>query len=187
MKVSLFSDLHIGHNREIMWRTRGYQCPEDHDTDMLLWLRKAQEESGLCISLGDIVYRAKSDARKKVVEILDADNVGLILGNHDAKFINSTKGLNDSSLGDMLLLRCETEEVVISHYPMLDWPGQYRGVYHLHGHCHGRLPESTYQPKRMDISAECLLEVFGRPVASLDEILEHIDARDSDIDLSVKA
>lgn len=33
-------------------------------------------------------------------------------------------------------------KIVLCHYPMRDWNGQYGGDFHIHGHSHDRLPSS---------------------------------------------
>ncbi len=177
-EVSICSDMHIGHDRDFIWKARGYSSPEEHHEDMLYWLSYAIGTSTTCISLGDLTFKADVAMRKLIWPNIYNDSFKAILGNHDAKFIEKCS-LGDRNLGDAAMLKLDTNEVVvISHYPMLEWPSAYHGAYHLHGHCHNNLAPETYRARRMDCSTDCLIRIFGRPVADLDELLEYIDIRD---------
>jgi len=179
-EVTICSDMHIGHNKDFIWEKRGYMTPEAHHEDMLYWLSHALGTSTTCINLGDVLYKATDSTREQLQPMLDHTALLSILGNHDAKYLdnNLPKARN---LGDMAYLHLDTgDRVVISHYPLLEWLGAYHGTYHLHGHCHGNLTPAFYRAKRMDCSVDCLTEIFGRPVADLDEILEYIDVRDAE-------
>ena len=179
-EVSICSDMHIGHDKPFIWKARGYSSPEEHHEDMLYWLNYALRVSTTCISLGDLMFRASSEIKDLVWPMVYNKAFKSILGNHDGKSLGNGS-LGDRNLGDIACLKLDTnEQVVISHYPMLEWPGAYHGAYHLHGHCHNNLAPETYRAKRMDCSTDCLIRIFGRPVADLDEILEYIDVRDAE-------
>lgn len=64
----------------------------------------------------------------------------LIVGNHDGEEV-CTK-LPWASVDEMRTLVAPGCKIVLCHYPMRDWNGQYGGDVHFHGHSHDRLPSS---------------------------------------------
>jgi len=56
------------------------------------------------------------------------------------------------------------------HYPYEQWERQHYGWGHIHGHCHGRLPE---KPLRLDVGVDSAKKLLGayRPF-KLEEIVE---------------
>jgi calcineurin-like phosphoesterase family protein len=94
--------------------------------------------------LGDVFFRDYS-----MLHELKGKKI-LILGNHDMGNVNKLKEffsihprdiVTDSNIG-----------LVMSHYPIYDWPNKFHGWAHIHGHSHGT---KYYDPRAVDIGVDC--------------------------------
>lgn len=189
-ETSIFSDLHLGHNKEFIWEKRGFSSATEHDNYMMKCLEPVDENS-TTISLGDITYRCDQQQRiqlsVRMRMLAKARRFCCISGNHDLKFLNqefhATMATHDVvRLGDMAMLRDSSNQlVVISHYPFLEWPGRFRGSLHLHGHCHGNLDPSLTTAGRMDCSVDCLMQIFGTPAVKVSSIIDYMRDRDANL------
>ena len=61
----------------------------------------------------------------------------LITGNHDRRNLKKERFVSlFATIDDYLLLDDEGRKVVLSHYPIVEWDGYFRGSYHIYGHIH---------------------------------------------------
>ncbi len=86
--------------------------------------------------LGDFSF-AKS---KKTLSILERLNgiLHLVKGNHDYWIDDTTRGFFES-ISDIKTINVNGQEVMMCHYPVVDWKNMSQGAYHFHGHTHGDL------------------------------------------------
>ena len=45
------------------------------------------------------------------------------------------------------------QPIILMHFPILSWDGMAHGSWHLHGHCHGSLPDTGVM--RLDVGVDC--------------------------------
>jgi calcineurin-like phosphoesterase family protein len=98
-------------------------------------------------------------------------------GNHDEKIMDmwhhpiepvwESRGVSDIKiLPDLFELSHEGKRFAMSHYPMADWNGKFKGSIHLHGHVHTQYANGkakSHIPKvkgRYDVG----VDMFGGPV-----------------------
>jgi calcineurin-like phosphoesterase family protein len=74
-----------------------------------------------------------------------------------------------TSVRDYAEIEVEGRRLVLCHYPLRAWNGQYRGSLQLHGHSHGRLKPL---PRQFDVGVDArgfrpatLRELTGTPVS----------------------
>lgn len=76
------SDLHIGHDKEFIWSSRGYPSVEEHDTQILEnWNNTVTYEDTVYI-LGDLCMSGNEKEWNRIYENLNG-NIIFIIGNHD--------------------------------------------------------------------------------------------------------
>jgi len=180
----IFSDLHYGHDAEFIWEKRGFDSPEMHHEYMINQLEnELVHHNRTIISLGDIMFRGDQKRcallRESMERVAKVNTFWCIDGNHDMKFLNREKLQRVNRIGDMAMLQEGNQVVIISHYPLLEWPSKFYGAVHLHGHCHGNL--DVISDGRMDCSADELMRVFDRPIVPLPDILDYIKHRDLEV------
>lgn len=175
----LCSDYHIGHNKDFIWRDRQFGSPEEHHEYMLEVLRKTLETNRV-ISLGDVMFKARKEIRKQLLEILEHPNFLSVPGNHDQEFLRAHMSEN-RILSDVVfghLDKKKNKVVVLSHFPLLEWPSKWRGAYHFHGHCHGNLPCDSMVEKRADISVDLMSTLFDIEIMPVSALVDFVDRRD---------
>ena len=83
--------------------------------------------------LGDFIFKGGAQKANQILKQLNG-NIILIHGyTHDKK----VQDWNVSELiYNMGVIEGFGKPIVISHYPMMSWPGSHHGTYHAHGHVH---------------------------------------------------
>ena len=76
------SDLHIGHDKEFIWKARGFNSVEEHDTQILKnWNNIVTYEDTVYI-LGDLCMDGNEKEWNRIYENLNGKII-FIVGNHD--------------------------------------------------------------------------------------------------------
>ena len=128
-----------------------------HATILEKWNKKITNGDTVYI-LGDISMRGKCDELIALVAQLKGKKV-LIKGNHD--------DLTDLRYKQLFAEICDYKELqdnfegrayklVLSHYPILMWNGQHKGVMLLYGHTHNSIEDTYYKEclRKMNESIE---------------------------------
>jgi calcineurin-like phosphoesterase family protein len=140
---------------------------------------KAVFDNDMVYILGDISWY-QSDQTVKIFEQLNGHKV-LIKGNHDKISPQLAKCFD--KICDYLEINDNNTRVVMSHYPMPFWNGQFRDSVHLYGHVHinhqWHIMESWMKEARalQDIpmrvyNVGCMLDYMNYTPRTLDEIIE---------------
>ena len=133
------ADLHYKHDKEFIWKKRGFSSIEEHDEKLLYELNNLTELDTLYI-LGDVSFG--KDALKNSLELLSTLRcmTYVIRGNHDKKLFNVKPKMGLVRFVDSHILE-ETicgQKMVLSHYPLVSWHQSHYGSWHIHGHVHGQ-------------------------------------------------
>ena len=142
-RIMYIADCHFYHNR-ICWEmdNRGFPSYAEMNEHMIAqWNEKVTARDSVYI-LGDFSI-AKGDATEKVIRRLQG-KLHLIIGNHD-RYLED-KGFDQSlfrSIEPYQEIRDNGRLVVLSHYPVFCYKGQYRpNTYMLYGHVHNTHDEA---------------------------------------------
>lgn len=143
MNNILFSgDTHIGHQSILKYMPERLYATEldvtAHDEWLIdLWQRAVGKHDRIYFA-GDLTFY-KSDEARRLLERLSGEKY-LAVGNHDdsiksyfnyfRKVVQIMEITIKPSMCDCLQ---EDLQVVLCHYPLLDWPGKHQGVIMLHG------------------------------------------------------
>lgn len=145
------SDMHFMHKNVTgegkNFDNRPYATMKEMHDDMIdKWNKKVTNGDRVFI-LGDISLHKCNEELISLVARLKGSKT-LILGNHDnvsdARYrqlfteIVPYKEITDNING-------KNYNLVLSHYPIMMWNGQHRGVIHLYGHVHAQHDEEFYQ------------------------------------------
>lgn len=156
MRRELFSsDLHFFHNRICELNPRPWRS--DENTERLIDIWNSQVMPGDTLyHMGDFSFlsRSKFEVLAELIQRLNGYKV-FVRGNHDNKDL--WKKLAQSSdqriiwIGDYKEILIGDTKAVLCHYPMEVWNRSHHGTWHLHGHCHGSLPQ---RGKRLDVGID---------------------------------
>lgn len=134
-KIFYISDLHFGHFNIIRYDNRPFRTVEEMDNILIENWNKTVSNDDTVYILGDISWHDES----KTVEIFKQLNgvKVLIKGNHDNIKRDSELSKCFASIRDYAELYLDKKrKVIVSHYPIPFWNGQFRDAVHLYGHVH---------------------------------------------------
>ena len=121
--------------------------------------------------LGDYAFRnhARHLARLR-------GNKTFVFGNHDRMPLdtlrNFTRVVGSSRCPGIIEMAIGKYQLCFSHYPLASWNGSFHGTWNVHGHCHGRMPESATM-LRMDAG----VDLFNYRPVNIDVIIDKLSAR----------
>ena len=121
-----------------------FQTVEEMNAGMIRRWNDEVPTSGIVYFTGDMFYTAKSPEILKVLDQLNG-SICLVKGNHD--HFDSACKKRFQWIKDYYKLKIEDDEgirrqIVMSHYPFLEWDGYYRGSWHIFGHTHNKRSEN---------------------------------------------
>lgn len=137
------SDLHIGHNKEFIWKARGFSSIEEHDTKILKQCNEIVGPEDHLWILGDLAMGGDIKEWNRIYKNLICQNVHYIQGNHD------TDNKMDIYEQDYKFIYHGYADIYkpnkkitfyLSHYPTMT--GNYKNdghlVWNLSGHTHSK-------------------------------------------------
>ena len=136
-KIFLTSDLHLGHNKEFLYKPRGYDSIIEHDKQLIQNWNSIITDDDIVYILGDLMLGNNDYGASTFNHLCGMKHI--ILGNHDTDiriaFYSDLRGVIDIKYADMI--KYGKYHFYVSHYPTIlknfDEPSRVIG---LHGHTH---------------------------------------------------
>lgn len=163
-QVFFTADSHFGHSGVIRLSGRPFRSVNEMDDRLIAEWNAVVGEKDRVYHLGDFCFKG-SKLASQVLDRLNGEIV-LIRGNHDTE--NTAKLDRWASVHDLLEIIVAKKRLVLCHYPLLEWPGAFRGAVHLHGHTHGAVPPHR---QRADVG----VDVWDFQPVTLDHILKRLE------------
>ena len=142
MAIFLTSDLHFGHDKEFVYKDRGFNSMEEHDAAIIeRWNSVVTDEDEVYV-LGDLMLGDNEAGMDKLLQL--NGHIYIIAGNHDTeRRIDMYTAFGDNKLeflGFARRLKKGKWSFMLSHYPMITAnPGEeYQKVWSIHGHTHSK-------------------------------------------------
>jgi calcineurin-like phosphoesterase family protein len=176
------SDLHFGHKNIIRYDNRPFKTTEEMDNALIENWNKVVSNEDTVYILGDISWHDDYKTAE-IFRQLKGTKI-LIKGNHDNIKRDSELAKCFARIQDYAELYLDKKnKVVMSHYPMPFWNGQFRDTVHLYGHVHNshqwNIVESWMSEARalQDIpmrayNVGCMMDYMNYTPRTLDEIIE---------------
>lgn len=141
-RIFLSSDLHFGHNREFLYKPRGFNSIEEHDTYIINnWNKTINPEDTVWI-LGDLMLGNNAYG----IDCLNQlnGNLNICIGNHDTNsriaLYSQIKSIQ--SIQYATILRYKKFRFYLSHYPTmtanLEKEHLFECLINLFGHTHSK-------------------------------------------------
>jgi calcineurin-like phosphoesterase family protein len=128
------ADMHFGHANIIRLCNRPFSDVNEMNEMLVANFNALVRPNDKVFFLGDIAFKDRAD---KYLPRLNGYKV-LIEGNHDVKYNQSLFDEICQIREENINTRGRAYRFVMCHYPMLEWPGYYKGAIHLHGHQHNK-------------------------------------------------
>ena len=157
------ADTHFGHENIIKHCNRYAVCQTAQEMDDMLVERwnSVVGPKDTIMHLGDVIFGSPV-----VLKRLNGKKY-LILGNHDRKPQDLAKFF---TVIPRDIVVDKERKLVMSHYPIHDWPHKFHGWFHIHGHSHGT---KIYDPLAVDVGVDC----WDYYPVTYDQIMERIKLR----------
>lgn len=117
---------------------RPFQTVEEMNEAIIQNWNKVVPKNGIVFNLGDICFDVKSI--HSVIPRLNG-TIYHIKGNHDntdtIKYLRS-QGIETHDIAEISVIDSEIgiQDIVLFHYPILEWNKKFHGSWHLYGHIH---------------------------------------------------
>ena len=134
MATFFTSDIHFSDERIMKLCSRPFSSTQEMDEYIIeKWNRKVSKNDTVWV-LGDII--SLEHFNKELLNKLNG-KIYLVLGNHDYP-------ARDKIAGETKIKICSRNSIyqdgniVMCHYPIMDWNGRDNGIIHLYGHVHNK-------------------------------------------------
>lgn len=119
--IYLTSDLHFGHNREFVYKPRGFDNIQDHDAAIIQRWNSIITNGDEVYILGDLMLNDNENGIKCLKQL--RGHKYFIRGNHDTdtrvNLYMDEQGADITFLGDATTLKYRGYHFYLSHYPTL--------------------------------------------------------------------
>lgn len=158
-RIFFTSDLHFGHANVIKYSQRPFSSADEMDASLVRNWNDVVTARDTVYIVGDLALKRSA----QLIELLHAlqGRKHLIFGNHDKAIRKEPKILElFESVQDLKTVKIQdsdakdgVQRIVLCHFPMLVWDKSHYGAWHLHGHCHGTLPDDPHS-LRLDVGVD---------------------------------
>lgn len=176
-KVWLTSDLHFGHDREFIWKARGYSSVSEMDAEQVQkWNEVVSDEDDVYV-LGDCMLGGTENI--EFIKQLKG-NIHICLGNHDTSnrekmYRELSNVVEVAEVG--IRLKYNKHHFILTHYPMMTGNIEKESLKHmslnLYGHTHQTSNFYNDMPFMYHVGVD---SHNGYPVL-LDDVIEEMYAK----------
>lgn len=138
MRLFFTADTHFFHRNIIKHCYRPFHSPREmNEAIITIWNRQVMKDDEV-YHLGDVSFGGLAETFRVLAELNGI--IHLVRGNHDDELVKDPYLVKRfASIKDYQELHLEGHEIILSHYPILQWRNAQRGAWHLYGHTHGSI------------------------------------------------
>ena len=160
MSIYFLSDLHLFHDREFVWKVRGFRNVEHMNDTILENIYKTISAEDDFYLLGDLALGTDSERIRNTAAGLPG-KVHLIIGNHDTDSkVKIYKELpNFAEVVYSTVICVNKRELFLSHYPVLTAEhseNPKHTVFNIHGHTHSKERFCEERPYAFNVCCDAL-------------------------------
>lgn len=177
------SDTHFGHFNILRYDNRPFFTVKEMDEALIGRWNEVVSDDDTVYILGDFSWYDESETLA-VLDQLSGRKV-LIKGNHDR--VSPLISKRFVKVCDYLEIKDGDIRVVMSHYPMPFWNGQFRDSVHLYGHVHSSHQWNVCESMRRELqqlqdipmrmyNVGCMMKYMNYTPRTLEEIVSNADS-----------
>jgi len=150
MKTFFTSDLHFGHKNVMKFcaNTRPWPDVEQMNEALIVAWNSTVSATDTIYILGDFSF-SKREITEVILKRLNGHKY-LVYGNHDSQLREGWAKEYFVHRADYLRHKIEGQDVVMFHFPILEWEKCQNGSFHLYGHVHGK-PMEVMTGRSLDV------------------------------------
>jgi calcineurin-like phosphoesterase family protein len=178
--IIFISDLHLSHNKEFVYKDRGFDSPESHDSFIFNCLNNIPDKQNkILFNLGDICLSSNQYFNFTKLSNISFKNHYFLWGNHNAgakdAYVQAKKDNNIPEyleaypikynnitfVGNIYNVFLNNIFFVLCHFPIQVWEDCNKNSFHLCGHSHGSNPSSNLSSsvgKILDVGVDVALK-----------------------------
>ena len=168
MTTFFTSDVHFGDDRIMDLCGRPFSDVKEMDEYIINRWNKKVSQNDIVWVLGDIVGPEHFD--KELLNELNG-KIHLILGNHDFPAREMIASGTKIEICDEHNLNYN-HDIVMCHYPIMDWVGRDNGAIHLYGHVHNKNIAGMKEYFADKLAFNVCMDVNDFEPKTLDELIE---------------
>lgn len=161
MKYYYISDLHFGHEHIISLCNRPYSATEEMNKEMIRICNETVQKDDVLVILGDVAnyqYNAVKDLKSIACKKI------LVAGNHDKHWLKDKDFRRCFvDIVDHEIIHDGDYKIYLNHYPMAEWDGFYKGIYHFYGHIHNSKNGAAAVMSLYENAVNVGIDVIGKP------------------------
>jgi len=173
-KLFVTSDTHFFHNKEFVYKSRGYDDPLQMTEDMINVINSTVGEDGILLHLGDFCLNTTREQYNEILSNLKVKEIWMLWGNHNNPIQRTYGGIREQVcsynrniliryLGHYFTFRNKKNVFVCFHFPIHTFDGVNHGSMHLCGHSHGSYEISRPENHEQKI-LDCGWDVHKKPL-----------------------
>ena len=164
------ADLHLGYEQILRSAGRPFADTEEMDRRLLSGINERCRKGDTLYILGDVSYyggHPKNILRKMKPELV------LITGNHDRGLLRHSSFRHCfADIRESLLLTDSGYDLYLSHYPLAEWDGFYKGRWLFYGHVHRSTKAGAALMEFLPTAVHAGTDVNGFVPRTAEELIE---------------
>lgn len=159
--IYYFGDPHWEHANVIKHDGRPFQNIDEMNKTLLLNYNNRVNNNDTVVLGGDIFFRNKTNPEYYLKQLKGSKI--LAIGNHDKHWLKDTSLYKYfDEIRDIIYIKDGEHNVIVSHYPMVEWDGYFRGYYHVYNHIHNNTNDTYYIMKQREraLNGGCMINNY---------------------------
>lgn len=170
------SDTHFGHANVIRFDGRPFETVQEMDEILIkLWNNRVRPDDDVWF-LGDLCHKSGNPPEWYLRRLMGRKH--LVVGNHDLVILNSPQALSYFESVDQIAqvtdgYQGENIQIILCHYPILQWAHKHHGSWHIYGHIHTDTGEAYQIMSSFDRALNAGAPINNYTPVSLRELVEN--------------
>lgn len=159
--IYYIGDMHLGHANVIRHDSRPFSNVDEMNEALINNYNSIVTDKDDVYFVGDVIFKNYSYAIELLQRLKGKKH--LVIGNHDKSNMKK-KEFRDCFIDckDYYDIKDGNDRVIISHYPMIEWDGYFRGSYHVYAHIHNNIHNAAKQMMQLEraLNSGCMINNY---------------------------